>query len=157
MVQHEMSEQIKETVIPMKETIERLQKKVEFLEKDLADTNQFSRRLNDLISYAQETEKESTDCLAITLAAESGSAVTKDDNYISYGVGIKNDDASKPRDIVVRFKTYKAKINFMQGRKQLREKKSSHLINKQLCSAGRKLACQCRQLKRITASSVVDT
>lgn len=109
MVQQEMSEQIKVTVIPMKETIERLQNKVELLEKDQADTIQYNKRLNVIRSNGPKAEIETTDAIVMIVAAESGSAVTEDDVDISQRIKINEDDASKSKDVVVRFEIYKAK------------------------------------------------
>jgi hypothetical protein len=92
----------------------------------------------------------------IKVASESGSVVTKNDIDVSHRVG-KKIDSSKHRDIVVRFNSFKAKTSFLQGRRKLRENKSSYYINEQLSSSRRELAFQCRHLKRDKSSPIVDT
>ena len=64
---------------------------------------------------------------------------------------------TRPREIIVKFTSYKSRTLFIKGRKHLRESKSSIFLNEDLTKPRKTLLYECRQLKKDTNSSISQT
>ncbi|XP_052783207.1 uncharacterized protein LOC128219438 [Mya arenaria] len=146
---------IQTQVQPLKDELTHLRAKVIHLEGEMDAANQYSRRNCILISNMKELPEENTNDIAIQVAKEGGLDITPSDIDRSHRNG--KPKVNKPRDIIVKFVSYKTKHDFMKIRKQLRQRKSQAYINEHLTSFRGELAFQCRLLKKNPKSPVLDT
>jgi hypothetical protein len=159
MVKAEVSKQIIEHVAPLQIQILHLQQKVDQLETEQDNNNQYSRKLCVLIGNipeAKDGKDEDTEQLVMNVAEEAEANISRHDIENSHRM-LRRKDNGRPRDVIVKFTNYKAKKEFMKGRKKLRDNNSSYYINEQLTARRREIAYQCRQLKKNGNSKVTET
>ena len=66
-------------------------------------------------------------------------------------------ESKSRRDIIVKFTNYRAKTDFIKGKKQLKEKKENIYINEDLTKYRSDLAYEARLLKKDSTSNVMST
>ena len=140
-----------------------LQDSITVLETKLStridDLEQYSRRSCIRIAGIPETEHENTDDKVLDLAAHLNIQLNPRDIDRSHRVGpartsttsIADEDEpqpSRPREIIVKLRSYQARLSLLQGRKTLRVNKEKIYINEDLTKTRKSLAYECRQLKR---------
>ena len=83
---------------------------------------QYSRRNCLRISGFTEDDNIPTDDIVLKLAADTGSSVTLQDIDRSHRIGNPTSPKRKvPRDIIVKFSTYRARANFYKARTSLKD------------------------------------
>ena len=140
-----------------------LQDSITVLETKLStridDLEQYSRRSCIRIAGIPETEHENTDDKVLDLAAHLNIQLNPRDIDRSHRVGpvrtsttsIADEDEpqpTRPREIIVKLRSYQARLSLLQGRKTLRVNKEKVYINEDLTKTRKSLAYECRQLKR---------
>ncbi|MCG8048365.1 MAG: Mis12 domain-containing protein [Candidatus Thiodiazotropha endolucinida] len=99
-----------------------LKQRVETLERRVDQAEQYSRRNCLRISGVNETPTENTDDLILNLAADIGADIQLPDIDRSHRLGDRTKARSKPRDIIVKFATYRSRQNFYKKRTVLKQK-----------------------------------
>ena len=98
-----------------------LASKVVSLEKQLDQAEQYSRRSCLRISGLKEEVNEDTDTLVISIASTIGSEIQIADIDRSHRVGSPRQQRDRPRDVIVKFATYRARQNFFKRRTTLKD------------------------------------
>ena len=93
-------------------------KRIEALEKYNDKIEQYTRNNNVRISGVPEEKDEDTDKIVVSIANAIGCELDEDNIDRSHRVGPKNND-SKPRAIIVRFVSFREKINFVSNKRKL--------------------------------------
>ena len=168
-------------IVSLQKSNDDLATQVRDLNGKVDDLEQYGRRMCIRISGIPEMQNENVNNLVMKVAGDIGANVTrhdidrahrvgrKDDSNIIGNVG-EDDDITdeqaaetavktqiKSRDVIVKFTNSNARLEFLKGRKVLREIKSKVFINEDLTATRMKLAFQCRDLKRDRKSSVSKT
>ena len=135
-------------------TIQALQKenkslrdRVEMLEARADASEQYSRRNCLRIAGVPEDANENTDVYIIDLARAIEADVSLDDIERSHRVGKQIASSSRPRDIIVKFLSYRTRRKFYGAR--TKTKKSGYtgvFINEDLTKPRRKLLLKARQM-----------
>ena len=97
---------------------QQLRERVEILERKVDQAEQYSRRNCLRISGVKEHPFESTDDIVLKMAADIESEVQLSDIDRSHRVGNPKTPRSKPRDIIVKFATYRSRRSFYKQRKR---------------------------------------
>lgn len=96
--------------------------RVTVLESQADQAEQYSRRNCLRISGVQEEANENTDDFTLKVANDIGSNIQLNDIDRSHRIGNPNNKKRvKPRDIIVKFSTYRARLNFYKQRTALKE------------------------------------
>ncbi|MEW8545707.1 MAG: hypothetical protein AB2693_19470 [Candidatus Thiodiazotropha sp.] len=98
-----------------------LTSRVTALESQVDQAEQYSRRNCLRISGIQETNNENTDEIVLKVASDIGSSVQLPDIDRSHRIGNPNRNRIKPRDIIVKFATYRARADFYKKRTSLKD------------------------------------
>lgn len=94
-----------------------LRQRVQRLEEATDTAEQYSRRNCLRITGAAESDNEDTDDYVINLARNIGVDITLQDIDRSHRLGkLQPENAAKPRDIVVKFATYRMRAKFYKAR-----------------------------------------
>ena len=101
---------------------DKLTARVAALEAQADQAEQYSRRNCLRISGIPETTGENTDNIVLSIANDIDSEVRLQDIDRSHRVGNLNKKRSKPREIIVKFSTYRARANFYQQRTLMKER-----------------------------------
>ena len=138
---------------------------IQTLKNSLDDQEQYSRRMCLRISGIDESDNEDTDKIILELARRMNVDLKSSDIDRSHRVGVRgenlNGQGPRSREIIVKFINYKSRLNFIRGRKVLREKNARVYINEDLTQSRKSLFFKCRQLlkqepKRIDAAYSLD-
>lgn len=157
------TEQLYADIQQLKKTNDSLATTVQELQLKIDDLEQYSRRSCVRISGVSETDSENVNAIVMDLANRIHADVTPRDIDRTHRVGAKfdrnrnNGNRRKDRDIIVKFTNSSARLEFLKGRKVLREQKAKVFINEDLTSSRMELAFECRELKRSNLSRVVKT
>jgi len=160
MVQAVVQEQVqplRHEITDLRQSVSILSNKVAFLEHELDNTNQYSRRHCVLVSNVPETPDEDTNQIICDIAKQGGANIKESDIDRSHRNGPPKRKDGKRRDIIVKFTHYKAKSDCIKCRKQLRVNKSNIFLNEQLTPMRRAIAFHCRALKKNHHSPITDT
>lgn len=95
--------------------------RVSNLEKAVDQGEQYSRRNNLRITGYRETENESTDDIVLKMAADIGSDIELSDIDRSHRVGRPGANRTKPRDVIVKFTSYRARQKLYKKRTALKD------------------------------------
>ena len=95
--------------------------RVSNLEKAVDQGEQYSRRNNLRITGYRETENENTDDIVLKIAADIGSDIELSDIDRSHRVGRPGVNRSKPRDVIVKFTSYRARQKLYKKRTALKD------------------------------------
>ncbi|MEW8548099.1 MAG: hypothetical protein AB2693_31740 [Candidatus Thiodiazotropha sp.] len=98
-----------------------LTSKVASLEKQIEQTEQYSRRNCLRISGLKEEVNEDTDTLVMNIATTIGSEIQITDIDRSHRVGSPRQQRDRPRDVIVKFATYRSRQNFFKRRTALKD------------------------------------
>ncbi|MES9883418.1 MAG: hypothetical protein ABW185_21340 [Sedimenticola sp.] len=121
------------------------------------ELEQYSRRTCVLISNVKESEGEDIDDIIMDVAKKADvNNISPADIDHAHRNGRRKDGDSKPVDIIVKFKTYRARTTFLKGRKYLREHKISVYLNESLTRRRSELLYHCRLLKKDKDSPVTS-
>lgn len=125
------------------------------------EAEQYSRRNCVRISNYKESPDENTDDIVLEVARKANVDIKLNDIDRSHRVPRGKDSDNKPKpgpkEIIVKFTSYKSRTNFIKGRKHLRESKSNIFLNEDLTKFRKELAYECRSLKKNTNSTVSQT
>lgn len=99
-----------------------LSARVTALEAKADQAEQYSRRNCLRISGVKETEQENTDSIVLSLAREIDSDIRPEDIDRSHRIGNPKKKRSKPREIIIKFSTYRARNNFFKRRTLMKER-----------------------------------
>lgn len=117
------------------------------------------------VSGVDESVKEDTDKIILELARRMNVDLKSSDIDRSHRVGVRSENLNgqgpRSREIIVKFTNYKSRLNFIRGRKVLRENNARIYINEDLTQSRKSLFFKCRQLlkqdpKRIDAAYSLD-
>ena len=164
-------------VVTLQKSNDDLSTQVRDLNGKVDDLEQYGRRMCIRISGVPEMQDENVNDLVMKIRDEIHANVTRHDIDRAHRVGRKDDSGktdgrddditdgqetaaktvSRSRDIIVKFTNSTARLEFLKGRKSLREMKANIFINEDLTASRMKLAFQCRDLKRDKNSSVSKT
>lgn len=148
---------LKNTVVSLKDENDKLKQSISELETKLLtkvdDLEQYSRRSCIRISGIEEVTDENTDEIVLQLANRLDVELNPRDIDRSHRVGapksVETDrQPTRPREIIVKFKSYQARLALLKGRKALRRNKEGIYINEDLTQTRKSLAYECRTLKR---------
>ncbi|WAQ93585.1 hypothetical protein MAR_006056 [Mya arenaria] len=118
-----------------------LKARISVLEKSedrLEHLEQYSRRNSLRISGVHEREGESTDDIVTKLVSDLGSSVSLDEIDRSHRVGRpRRNDPAKPRDIIVKFTSFRARQKLYSVRSQAKHcpNLKKVFVNEDLCKA----------------------
>lgn len=123
------------------------------LSAKMDDLEQYSRRSCVRIAGIAETTGENTDDIVLGLANRLNLDINLRDIDRSHRVGPARATAggsseSKPREIIVKFKTSQARLALLKGRATLRQNREKIFINEDLTQTRKNLSYECRQLRR---------
>lgn len=122
------------------------------------EAEQYSRRTCVRIGNYKESQDEDTDSIVIEVAKLAKTDIKPEDIDRSHRVNRKPDSkVTGPREIIVKFNSYKSRTKFIIGRKQLRESKSNIFLNEDLTNERKQLAYECRLLKKDRNSCITQT
>ena len=125
-----------------KENVE-LTKRVSALESALDDSEQYSRRNSLRVSNIKEDTDENTDDIVLSIAKELNVDISPSDIDRSHRVG--KPAASKTRDILVKFATYRARQRLYDKRSSLKNSEYDGVfLNEDLTKSKSKLLYQAR-------------
>lgn len=126
-----------------------LSKRVAVLEKQVEQSEQYSRRNNLRISgLVEDTEApENTDDIIMKMASDIGSDLQLADVDRSHRVGDPKKARVRPREIIVKFATYRSRQDFYRRRISLKDKGYQGVfINEDLTRCRSNLLFEARQL-----------
>ena len=95
--------------------------RVSNLEKAVDQGEQYSRRNNLRITGYRETENENTDDIVLKIAADIGSDIELSDIDRSHRVGRPGVNRTEPRDVIVKFTSYRARQKLYKKRTALKD------------------------------------
>lgn len=164
-------------IVTLQKSNDDLSTQVRDLNGKVDDLEQYGRRMCIRISGVPEMQDENINDLVMKVGDEIYANVTRQDIDRAHRVGRKDgsgktdrrdDDisdgqetaaksVSRSRDIIVKFTNSTARLEFLKGRKALRDMNANIFINEDLTASRMKLAFQCRDLKRDKNSSVSKT
>ena len=164
-------------VVTLQKSNDDLSTQVRDLNGKVDDLEQYGRRMCIRIFGVPEMQDENVNYLVMKVRDEIHANVTRHDINRAHRVGRKDDSGktdgrddditdgqetaaktvSRSRDIIVKFTNSTARLEFLKGRKALREMKANIFINEDLTASRMKLAFHCRDLKRDKNSSVSKT
>ena len=98
-----------------------LSKRVASLEQQIEQAEQYSRRNCLTISGLEEKAGEVTDDLIMSLASATGSSIQLQDIDRSHRIGDPKKARTRPRDIIVKFASYRSRQNFYKCRSALKD------------------------------------
>ena len=98
-----------------------LTSKVASLEKQIEQGKQYSRRNCLRISGLKEEANEDTDALVMSIASTIGSEIQISDIDRSHRVGSPRHQRDRPRDVIVKFATYRSRQKFFKRRTALKD------------------------------------
>ncbi|MEW8546845.1 MAG: hypothetical protein AB2693_25300 [Candidatus Thiodiazotropha sp.] len=152
---------LQNTVVMLKDENDKLKKCMNELETKLStkvdDLEQYSRRSCIRISGIEEVADENTDEIVLQLANRIDVELNPRDIDRSHRVGAPKrssnaddmeTDRQRPREIIVKLKSYQARLALLKGRKALRRNKEGIYINEDLTQKRKNLAFECRKLKK---------
>ena len=99
-----------------------LKSKVTTLESQIDQAEQYSRRNCLRISGVQESNNENTDEIVLKISSDIGSGIQLPDIDRCHRNGNPNRNRTKPRDIIVKFSTYRARSDFYKKRTSLKDR-----------------------------------
>ena len=112
---------VEKTNVELRTENRALSTKVETLEKQIEQAEQYSRRNCLRVSGLKEEASEDTDTLIMTLASTVGSEIQISDIDRSHRVGNPRQQRDRPRDVIVKFSTYRSRQNFFKHRTALKD------------------------------------
>ena len=121
-----------------------LRETVDTFRLSLDDLEQYSRRSCLRISGIRESLNEDTDKIVLDVAKDIGASISPSDIDRSHRVGKPRD--GKPREIIVKMSTYKARQTLISNRKKLKDTRRNVYINEDLTKARKNIAFECRKL-----------
>lgn len=95
--------------------------RVSTLEKAAEQTEQYSRRNNLRITGCGETDNENTDDIILKMAADIGSDIQLGDIDRSHRVGKPGSHRTRPREVIVKFTSYRARQKLYKMRTALKD------------------------------------
>lgn len=148
-----VTEKVAEEIAPLKEEIRDLRQfksetinEVVALKMRVDDQEQYSRRMCIRIAGIDEREEEDTNKLVLDLAAQMSVRLRPEDIDRSHRVGkVRSGRNQRSRELIVKFTNYSARLNFIKGRKQLRETRASVYISEDLTKERKNIFYECRQ------------
>ena len=126
--------------------------RLEVLEKQADQAEQYSRRNCLRISGVSEEAQENTDDIVMNLAADMGSDIQLSHIDRSHRVGNPKNSRNKPRDIIVKFSTYRYRQAFFKQRTALKD--TGHrgvFVNEDLTKLRSRLLFEARKLMKAEA------
>ena len=138
----------------LKDSISKLEAK---LTTKMDDLEQYSRRSCVRIAGIPESTNENTDETVLELTERLNIDISPRDIDRSHRVGPQPTEATsiadgaqptRPREIIVKLKSYQARLRLLQARKTLRDNKEKVYINEDLTKTRKSLAFECRKLRR---------
>ena len=146
-------------VVPLLTEVDSLEKSLADVKKELKDVSarnddleQYSRRSCLRISGIPEKVSEDTTHIVLDLADRCGSNIGVDDIDRSHRVGRvvsgEPQGTSRPREIIVKFRSHAARLQLLKGRAYLREQKLNIYVNEDLSKARKSLSHACKKLKK---------
>lgn len=124
---------LEESNMELQQNNKLLLSKISILEAQADQAEQYSRRNCLRISGVPEENEENTDNIVLRIATDIGSSIQLPDIDRSHRIGRVNRARDRPRDIIVKLATYRARSNFYRKRTSL--KQSGHMgvyINEEL-------------------------
>lgn len=100
---------------------ELLLSKISALESQADHSEQYSRRNCLRISGVPEQNEENTDTIVLQIATDIGSTIQLSDIDRSHRVGNVNRARTRPRDIIIKLATYRARLDLYKRRTSLKQ------------------------------------
>ena len=172
-------EQTKSDLSDLRADHESLRTEVVALQNKQDETEQYSRRMCLRISGIKETKNEDVTLKVLEFAKAVNAKIMPADIDCAHRVGpsstVINDDElgvfddgttgdhseqreARGREIIIKFTNSSARLNLLKGRSVLRDRNmKSFFINEDLTPTRKKLAFECRRIKRIKNSKINKT
>ena len=159
----------KDALVNMKTLVDDLQSKVSNLELKQDEAEQYSRRMCLRISGIAESNNEDVTKKVLDFAATVNSTITARDIDRAHRVGAPSTTPTpvggatataapgtqQKREIIIKFTNSSARLNLLQGRAVLRTNNINGIfITEDLTPARKKLAFECRRIKRKPNSEI---
>lgn len=149
-----VKQKVAEEMAPLKEEISELRKfrsetinEVISLKMKVDDQEQYSRRMCIRVAGINETNGEDTNKLVLDLATQMSVPLKSEDIDRSHRVGnVRVGRNQRSRELIVKFTNYTARLNFIKGRKRLRELGTNVYISEDLTKLRKNMYYECRQL-----------
>lgn len=149
-----VKQKVAEEMAPLKEEILELRKfrsetinEVVSLKMKVDDQEQYSRRMCIRVTGINETNGEDTNKLVLDLATQMSVPLKPDDIDRSHRVGnARVGRNQRSRELIVKFTNYTSRLNFIKGRKRLRELGTNVYISEDLTKLRKNIYYECRQL-----------
>ena len=148
---HEQVSKFEETNKQLTEENGLLRQRIETLERKVDQAEQYSRRNCLRISGVEETALENTDNIVIKLAADIDADIQLTEIDRSHRLGDPRKARSKPRDIIVKFSTYRNRLTFYKQRTLLKERGHTGVfVNEDLTKFRSGLLYDARRLTKVS-------
>lgn len=98
-----------------------LRAQISALEKKAEQSEQYSRRNNLRISGVPETNAENTDEIVLKMATDIGSDLRIEEIDRSHRIGKSDPNRSRPREVIVKFTSYRARQKLLKMRSALKD------------------------------------
>ncbi|OWF36741.1 hypothetical protein KP79_PYT25993 [Mizuhopecten yessoensis] len=159
MLVEEISSLIQKEMAPLRVELDAIKLENQDLRLKLDDLEQYSRRPLVRISGIPESQHENSTALVLDVIDKAGISVSAEDIERTHRVGNPVKTRSKPRQIIMRLRSYEAKRTFLKSSKKFRDcpATKSVSVNEDLTKHRDKLAFHCRKLVKNPSSSVVQT
>ncbi|MEW8546071.1 MAG: hypothetical protein AB2693_21325, partial [Candidatus Thiodiazotropha sp.] len=156
----EKIEPLKNELVEVKKALSELQQTVSDMTSKTDDLEQYSRRSCLRISGIAERDDEDVTQLVLNLANRVGANVDQGDIDRAHRVGKTRNvteigaATARPRrqnisrEIIVKFHSHGARLQFLKGRAKLREERANIFIKEDLTKFRRTLSYEARQLKK---------
>ena len=153
MIEAMVSLNVAEEIAPLKEEIIELRKfrretinEVVALKARIDDQEQYSRRMCVRVAGMQESGDEDPNGLIMDLATRMSVSLKAEDIDRAHRVGKpRSGPNQRDRELIVKFTNYSARLNFIKGRKQLKESGANIFISEDLTATRKTTFYECRQ------------
>lgn len=112
----------------LKKTNDDLQNRVTKLEADVRNLELYSRRQNIEITNVPESSDENIDNIVMQVLSHVDATITPSDVDVTHRIGQSSEAKSKPRPIIVKFKSRRARDKIYERRKSLKDLKVKDLV-----------------------------
>ena len=134
------------TIASLRQENAELKARIEMLENKAEAADQYSRRNSLRIAGVPENQSENTDVYVIDLSRAIEAEVSLDDIELSHRVG-KPRNAGRPRDIIVKFSSYRTRRKLYEARTKTRDRGYRGVyINEDLTKSRSKLLLKARRM-----------
>lgn len=142
--------------IELKQQNAALSSRILSLEKAVDQGEQYSRRNCLRITGVPEEATENTDELVLKLASDLGTDIQLSDTDHSHRLGRLNAARTRPRDMIVKFATFRSRQKLYKVRSSLKDKGYNRVfLNEDLTKVRSKVLFDCRSIVKAKGAKVL--